>query len=430
MSDSQLAVDVERLGKHYFLGQKKPIEEIRTGIARLARRVSRANRPEIPASRSSLWALRDVTFGLPRGETLGVIGHNGAGKSTLLKLLSRVTAPTEGRAILRGRAAALLEVGTGFHPELTGRENVFLNGAVLGMPQAEIRGRFDDIVDFSEVGRFIDTPIKRYSTGMQVRLAFAVAAFLEPDILIIDEVLAVGDVAFQRRCLGKLGATSLEGRTVIFVSHNLPAIRTLCPRSILLDHGSLIFGGPTDEAIDRYVSAKLDMSNTWDLRNADRPALDMRGRVRFTGASLVGATEVGGVPVGEPLTVRIHFNVLAPIEAAVIVLNLSTPDDVLVAQSVTTSAYPPVVRVEPGPHVIAARFEAVQLQPGRYSFGFGARSSAGLEDQVSRAGMVEFVESVELESPWFGGAGGYLRLPVEWSEVQRTANFPSTPTVA
>lgn len=322
-----------------------------------------------------------------------------------------------------------MEVGTGFHPELTGRENVFLNGAVLGMPQSGIRARFDDIVDFSEVGRFIDTPIKRYSTGMQVRLAFAVAAFLEPDILIVDEVLAVGDVAFQRRCLGKLGATSLEGRTVLFVSHNLPAIRTLCARSILLDHGRLVFDGPTHEAIDKYVSARMAVSDSWDLRDADRPALDMRARVRFTDASLIGATESGSVPVGQPLTVRIHFDVLAPIEGAVIVLNISTLDDVLVAQSVTTNTYPPIRGVEPGPHVIEARIEAAQLQPGRYSLGFGARSSMGLEDQASRAGMIEFVESVQLESPWFGGAGGYLRLPVEWSEIQRTADFPTTTTV-
>jgi lipopolysaccharide transport system ATP-binding protein len=423
MSGDSLAVAVETLGKQYQLGEREPYKTLRASIANLPNLLRPSRRMIGSARRSSLWALRDVTFQLQHGELLGVIGHNGAGKSTLLKLLSRVTAPTEGRAILRGRASALLEVGTGFHPELTGRENVFLNGSVLGMRQAEIKKKFDEIVAFSEIGEFIDTPIKRYSTGMQVRLAFAVAAFLEPDILIVDEVLAVGDVAFQRKCLGKLGTSSVEGRTVLFVSHNLRAIRTLCPRSIVLDHGRLVYDGNTDAAIDRYLATKTGSSDSWDLRHASRPTIEMGGKIRFKQATLVGARDAGTVRVGEPLVARLEFEVTAPVNDAVLVLNISTTEDVLVAQSVTTNAYPPVPVVDVGTYLVEARLEAAQLQPGRYSLGFGARSASGLEDQVTEAGLVEFIESVNMEFPWFGGPGGYLRLPVEWSRPDRRGDL-------
>jgi lipopolysaccharide transport system ATP-binding protein len=362
--------------------------------------------------------LRDVSFELGEGQALGVIGHNGAGKSTLLKILSRVTAPTEGRAILRGRAAALLEVGTGFHPELTGRENVFLNGSILGMRQSEIRSRFDDIVEFAELAQFMDTPIKRYSTGMQVRLAFSVAAFLEPEILIVDEVLAVGDVAFQRRCIGKLSASSHQGRTVLFVSHNLPAIRALCPRSLLLDHGCVLFDGPTEETIGKYLATDGATSDRWDLRAAERPQLDMVGRARLTRVAIAGGSEPGVVSVGQSIAVQIELDVESSVEDMVVVLNLSTIDDVLVAQSVTTNVYPPISKVDAGSYLVEARLSAAQLQPGRYTLGLGIRSSSGIEDQVTRAGRLEFVESVDLEFPWFGGPGGYLRLPVEWSPIR------------
>jgi lipopolysaccharide transport system ATP-binding protein len=433
MEATPSAVTVERIGKHYLLGQRDPYKTLRNTLANMPRRISRPRPDTNEGNRPSLWALRDVSFDLRHGEALGVIGHNGAGKSTLLKILARVTAPTEGRATLHGRAAALLEVGTGFHPELTGRENVFLNGSVLGMRQAEIRDKFDRIVDFAEMGQFIDTPTKRYSSGMQVRLAFAIAAFLEPDILIVDEVLAVGDVAFQRRCLGKLGAGSVEGRTVLFVSHNLPAIRALCRRSILLDHGTLVFDGSTDEAINQYLSTKMGPSDSWDLAQAERPAIEMAGRARLKKAVMTGASEAGTIGVGGPITVRIEFEVSAPIEDMFFVLNLSTLEDVLVAQSVTTNVYPPVPKVEPGGYTIEARLEAAPLQPGSYSFGFGVRSSAGLEDQVTSTGMVEFVESVDLEFPWFGGPGGYLRLPVEWSPIRAAdggvAPVPSQQTI-
>jgi lipopolysaccharide transport system ATP-binding protein len=203
----------------------------------------------------TIWALKDVSFTVEQGEVLGIIGRNGAGKSTLLKILSRVTAPTSGRVRLKGRVASLLEVGTGFHPELTGRENIYLNGAILGMSKAEVTRKFDEIVDFAEVEQFIDTPVKRYSSGMYVRLAFAVAAHLEPEILVVDEVLAVGDAAFQKKCLGKMGDVAKAGRTVLFVSHNMTAVSSLCQKGILLSQGKLLAQGPAVDIVSKYLAA-------------------------------------------------------------------------------------------------------------------------------------------------------------------------------
>ena len=255
MNRSQLAMRVEDLSKMYRLGLTHD-GSLRELANRWTRKLFKRPEPEPittdnaqlrenghRAANREFWAVRDASFELNRGEVLGIIGHNGAGKSTLLKILSQVTRPTTGRAELYGTAASLLEVGTGFHPELTGRENVFLNGAILGMTRREVRLKFDEIVDFSGVERFIDTPVKRYSSGMKVRLGFAVAAHLEPEILIIDEVLAVGDVEFQRKCLGKMGAVVTKGRTVLFVSHNMQAIRQLCPRTLWISEGHIVRDG-------------------------------------------------------------------------------------------------------------------------------------------------------------------------------------------
>jgi len=224
------------------------------------------------------WALRDVSFDVGQGEVLGVIGRNGAGKSTLLKVLSRITEPSEGEVRLRGRVASLLEVGTGFHKELTGRENVFLNGAILGMSRAEIRGKFDEIVEFAGVGKFIDTPVKRYSSGMTVRLAFAVAAHLEPEILLVDEVLAVGDAEFQRKCLGKMDEVAKGGRTILFVSHNMAAVEALCGRSVLLEDGRVVEDGETGRIVGRYISG---------LESASTARVDLRGVRRPKGAESI-----------------------------------------------------------------------------------------------------------------------------------------------
>lgn len=268
---SDVIISVENLGKKYAIthqdqrgGYKTLRETLMKSAAGLFRRRDDRERAR---TREEFWAIRNVSFDVERGKVLGIIGRNGAGKSTLLKILSRITPPTEGRVRLHGRVASLLEVGTGFHNELTGRENIFLNGSILGMNRAEIRRKFDDIVDFSGVEKFLDTPVKRYSSGMYVRLAFAVAAHLEPEILIVDEVLAVGDAEFQKKCLGKMqDVASGMGNTVLFVSHNMVAVRSLCEHAILLERGQIKDTGPTASVIATYLTESLDSNQTvtWD----------------------------------------------------------------------------------------------------------------------------------------------------------------------
>ena len=251
------AIHVEGIGKRYPLGRRAPYETLRDAVVSLGRR------RHAPGT-DTWWALRDVSFSVKGGDVIGVIGRNGAGKSTLLKILARITRPTEGRAMLRGRVGSLLEVGSGFHAELTGRENIYLNGAVLGMRRAEVARRFDEIVAFSELERFLDTPLKHYSSGMHMRLAFAVAAHLEPEILLVDEVLAVGDVAFQRKCLAKIEDVVHERRTVLFVSHNLAAIQRLCPQALLLRDGTLVEYGPTPLVVERYLRDGSGTALAWE----------------------------------------------------------------------------------------------------------------------------------------------------------------------
>lgn len=247
---SKPIIEVENLGKCYRIGaSREKYLSLRDEIAKWLSNSVRRKR----AAQSEFWALSDVSFSLERGGTLGIIGKNGAGKSTLLKLLSKITPPTTGRIVRRGRVASLLEVGTGFHPELTGRENIYLNGAILGMSRKEIARKFDEIVAFSEVEKFLDTPVKRYSSGMYVRLAFAVAAHLEPEILIVDEVLAVGDAAFQRKCLGKMGDVAKGGRTVLFVSHNMAAVQQLCKTGIVLENGTISACGEISHCVQKYI---------------------------------------------------------------------------------------------------------------------------------------------------------------------------------
>jgi lipopolysaccharide transport system ATP-binding protein len=256
---TQPIITVENLGKYYKLGRSpEQYQSLRDTLTRQVRRMRRGlvNKRRSNASLDDgFWALNDVSFAVNQGDRLGIIGRNGAGKSTLLKILSRITEPTTGRIGIRGRVASLLEVGTGFHPELSGRENIFLNGAILGMGKAEIRRKFDEIVAFSEIEKFLDTPVKRYSSGMYVRLAFAVAAHLEPEILVVDEVLAVGDMAFQKKCLGKMEEVGKSGRTVLFVSHHLATVERLCTRSLLLNQGQLMFYGSTHEGLKQYVDS-------------------------------------------------------------------------------------------------------------------------------------------------------------------------------
>jgi lipopolysaccharide transport system ATP-binding protein len=253
------AIIVEKLGKRYPIGsQQAAYGTLRDAFASAAQASIRRIRSRKGRNKPTLfWALQDVSFEVGQGEVLGIIGHNGAGKSTLLKILARVTYPTTGRAVINGRVGSLLEVGTGFHPELTGRENIYLNGAVLGMKKSEIDRKYAEIVEFADVGPFLDTPVKRFSSGMYMRLAFAVAAHLEPDILIVDEVLAVGDASFQKKCLGKMSSASLEGRTILFVSHNMPAVQSLCDRVLLLKSGRIIAEGPPGEIVRHYLEKEM-----------------------------------------------------------------------------------------------------------------------------------------------------------------------------
>jgi lipopolysaccharide transport system ATP-binding protein len=276
---SSVAVSIEGLGKKYRLGQtlalrgQTSFREVLAGAGGAAARLIRRPRFNSASSPEEFWALRDVSFDVQQGEVFGIVGRNGAGKSTLLKILSRITDPTEGRVTMRGRIASLLEVGTGFHPELTGRENIFLNGAILGMTRSEVRARFDEIVDFAGTERFLETPVKRYSSGMYMRLAFAVAAHLNTEIMVIDEVLAVGDQEFQAKCLGKMNDVRNSGRTVLFVSHNLAAVRALCNRAALLQTGRVIEVGTPGEVLARYRATEHSVSTEIEISppTQDRP---------------------------------------------------------------------------------------------------------------------------------------------------------------
>ncbi len=299
------------VAKQYQLGARQnSFVTLRETLAEKVRAPLKRFKPNQAASNNTIWALRDVSFEVGAGEVVGIIGRNGAGKSTLLKVLAHITEPTSGRVELYGRIASLLEVGTGFHPELSGRENIYLNGAILGMPKAEIRRKFDEIVTFSEIEKFIDTPVKRYSSGMYLRLAFAVAAHLDPEILLVDEVLAVGDASFQRKCLDKMEDVTQAGRTVIFVSHNMPAITRICPRTILLEAGKVSFDGPSHEAVRQYLGSGLGTNAAREWKDiTEAPGNEV---VRLCGIRV--RTEDGetceSIDIREPVGLEMEFEVL------------------------------------------------------------------------------------------------------------------------
>lgn len=306
-------ITAKDLSKKYRIGAlRKTSDSLRDTVSDfVGRRFRRLTGSGVEGDNEDIiWALRDVSFTASEGEVLGIVGKNGAGKSTLLKVLSRITSPTSGEVVIRGRVASLLEVGTGFHPELTGRENVFLNGAILGMTRAEIRSKFDEIVSFSEIEKFIDTPVKRYSSGMYVRLAFAVAAHLDPEVLLVDEVLAVGDMGFQKKCLGKMDEVSRQGRTVLIVSHNMPVITNLCRRAILLHDGRIVGEGAPHEVVERYLSSDVDTgcSRTWDP--ADAPG-DEKARLRSVRILQPGREEVAEeVDISRDVEIEISYECL------------------------------------------------------------------------------------------------------------------------
>ncbi|MBO7147253.1 MAG: ABC transporter ATP-binding protein [Lentisphaeria bacterium] len=315
---SDIAVKVEDLGKKYVIGHNVNSEYARFNEFLTSVGKNVLNRLKHPLSaaaggmeREEFWALKDVSFELKQGDRLGIIGHNGSGKSTLLKMLSRITTPSTGRITMHGRIASLLEVGTGFHPELTGRENIYLNGSILGMTRAEIRAKFDEIVEFSGVEKFLDTPVKRYSSGMYVRLAFAVAAHLDPEIMVVDEVLSVGDAEFQKKCIGKMRDISSDnGRTILFVSHNLNAIQSLCTRGIVLQKGNLLYDGDISNAVRNYVESRKILATVPLTERPKRPWED--GRLRFVRCVLKDSdgNENYSVPVGSKAVFEIEFDCL------------------------------------------------------------------------------------------------------------------------
>ena len=314
---SDIAIRVEGLSKRYRIGgRQEPYRTLRDTLAavaaaplRYARSALRRPGGESLDGDSSFWALHDVSFEIPRGEVVGIIGRNGAGKSTLLKILSRITEPTSGYADIYGRVGSLLEVGTGFHPELTGRENIYLNGAILGMKRTEIERKFDEIVAFAEIERFIDTPVKHYSSGMYLRLAFAVAAHLEPEILLVDEVLAVGDAAFQKKCLGKIGEVAQEGRTVLFVSHDLTNISVLCRTAILLAAGQVSKAGASASVIDFYLNQNTRSSSTAAWEPANAPG-DETARIISVSASRRDLSQPDAFKLSETLLLTVEYAVL------------------------------------------------------------------------------------------------------------------------
>lgn len=316
-------ITVENLGKKYTLHhqQREQYTALRDviahGVASFGQRLIRPFRPSTPsnsanlASQEDFWALKDVSFEVKQGDRIGIIGRNGAGKSTLLKILSRIIEPTTGSVRIKGRVASLLEVGTGFHPELTGRENIFLNGAILGMSRVEIKRKFAEIVDFAEIERFLDTPVKRYSSGMYVRLAFAVAAHLEPEILIVDEVLAVGDAQFQKKCLGKMEDVSQEGRTVLFVSHNMGAIQRLCNSAVLLDKGKMITYGDAGGVIATYLLMGGSAVHSWERSDETTDLLAFFWKVALVDED---GQPVSHIETGGSLRALVEFEVLSPIK--------------------------------------------------------------------------------------------------------------------
>jgi lipopolysaccharide transport system ATP-binding protein len=315
----ELAIRAEGLGKKFRLGKQERYLALRDTLTRAAgapfrvlSRLASGQSPFGDGEHKEFWALSDVDFSIARGEIVGLIGRNGAGKSTLLKILSRIVEPTKGRALLRGRVGSLLEVGTGFHPELTGRENIFLNGAILGMARREVRRKFDEIVAFAEVEQFIDTPVKQYSSGMYMRLAFAVAAQLEPEILLVDEVLAVGDSSFQKKCIGRMGEVGKEGRTVVFVSHSMTAITRLCPRAICLDRGRAVADGPAAEVTAAYLRSDVgSMAQRFWTDPVTAPG-DQVARLRAVSVIADDGAPRATVHIRRPVILEMVYDILRP----------------------------------------------------------------------------------------------------------------------
>lgn len=379
---SDLAIRVQGMSKQYDLGELDAYETLRDTLARTGRRIWQGLvRPRKPRNVETFWALKDISFDVKPGEVVGIVGRNGAGKSTLLKILSRITEPSEGHAELRGRVGSLLEVGTGFHPELTGRENIHLNGAILGMTRAEINRRFDEIVAFSEIEKFLDTPVKRYSSGMYVRLAFAVAAHLEPEILIVDEVLAVGDQSFQNKCLGKMSSVAHQGRTILFVSHNMAAIEALCDSAVLLQGGKITAMGDTGEVIGKYLQDAHAASYDIDLaQHAGRVPGDLPLLRRLRIADGNGAI-VNNVQLGQPVTFEVEVETKQRLPESSVAIHMHNSIGLRVTSLHSKYQYNESVTVD-GRALFRCRMDSCQLMPGSYSIILNLNSGRDGVDRI------------------------------------------------
>ncbi|HUP39252.1 MAG TPA: ABC transporter ATP-binding protein [Vicinamibacterales bacterium] len=425
----QLVISVESLGKEYVIGAAAGHGTLREALMRIARSPARIF---AHAEETTVWALRDVSFKAAPGDVIGVVGKNGAGKSTLLKILSRITEPTTGRAELYGRVGSLLEVGTGFHQDLTGRENVFLNGAILGMKRAEITRKFDDIVGFAEVERFIDTPVKHYSSGMYLRLAFAVAAFLESEILLVDEVLAVGDVSFQKRCLGKMREVSASGRTVLFVSHNMAAIEALCNRCVYISKGMLIGDGPPHDVLAQYLSAESAPSAA-AIALESHTGRRAGSEVMMRRAALSGDHGLSGAAIrmGTDLTVSVEYHSnqrkICPVLGVTVKNQYGMPvfgmnNRLVPGYEFATAA---------GAGMISCTFKRVPLMPGTYSLDLYLGDSYRDYDAIFDAVSFDVIEADVFGSGKLpGGDCGSVFQPATWaySPGENTLPLPALPT--
>ncbi len=404
------------LSKRYRIGEvRKPYGNLRDTLVDACKKpFQRMGREQKHAGRAAkdnlVWALDDATFKIKRGEVVGIIGRNGAGKSTLLKILSRITEPTRGFAEIDGRVSSLLEVGTGFHAELTGRENIFLNGAILGMRRREMERKFDAIVAFAEVDKFVDMPVKFYSSGMYLRLAFAVAAHLDPDILLIDEVLAVGDAAFQKKCLGQMGNVAREGRTVLFVSHNMAAVRSLCSRGILLEHGKVAYDGEAETAIAKYNSANA----------APAQAPPQHGPVGFTGVRInQKVTET--VSPDKPFEVTCRLHLRSELVGFYLFCTIQDSGGEQIAVVATDHRHLGSIS-GPGDHDVVARFPGLWLRTGVYSVSFKLIASFMGNPHSKFVSDVAMLDVLGDSHP--GVVHSYLMPHVDWTA--EPVRFPST----
>lgn len=420
---SDYIISVESLSKCYKIGRQATKGD---GLRHVLEKAVRApfhwlrngNHPKDPTI-VDFWAVRDLSFQIQPGETVGIIGRNGAGKSTVLKLLSRITEPTSGAIRLRGRVASLLEVGTGFHPELTGRENIFLNGAVLGMTRLEIKRKFDEIVAFAEIDQFLDTPVKRYSSGMYVRLAFAVAAHLEPEILIVDEVLAVGDAAFQKKCIGKMGDVSTkEGRTVILVSHQIPAIQNLCDRCILMDRGNLVKDGKTRDVLTTYLAKSQELGSTNLCDRTDRSG---EGRARVTAVSMVDTSgnQLMEAVSGSDVILRISYSTAAGKLLKNCLLNIDISGELRSFIGISTALTSNTPLVISGEGHIDCLIPNWPLMGGKYNLSVYLECEGEAQDVVDDAKVIDTVDGdffgtgKAYHSGWHGN---YVLVPHSWTQ--------------